>query len=130
MQPQILVLLSLISGTSMVNESVWDNRFRYVEQLRKLGANIDVEGAYCQLWKAWTSCREPKCRLRTYGQGAAMVLAGLAAEGSTTITNVQYIDRGYEGMVEKLTSLGACIDRITDDGAYAVYTAAGGDKYV
>lgn len=115
MQPQILVLLSLISGTSMVNESVWDNRFRYVEQLRKLGANIDVEG-HIAIVEGVDQLQGTEVQATDLRAGAAMVLAGLAAEGSTTITNVQYIDRGYEGMVEKLTSLGACIDRITDDG--------------
>ena len=86
-----------------------------MEQLRKLGANIDVEG-HIAIVEGVDQLQGTEVQATDLRAGAAMVLAGLAAEGSTTITNVQYIDRGYEGMVEKLTSLGACIDRITDDG--------------
>ena len=114
MQPQMMVFLSTISGTSMINESIWDNRFRYVEQLKKLGANIDVEGhiAIVEGVEKLTGAEVMATDLRA---GAAMVLAGLVAEGATTIVNVDYIDRGYEGMMEKLNAMGADIRRISDN---------------
>lgn len=115
MQPQMMVLLSMIPGTSMVNESVWDNRFRYVEQLKRLGANIDVEG-HIAIIEGVNQLQGSEVQATDLRAGAAMILAGLAAEGSTLITNVHYIDRGYEGMVRKLTKLGARIERIGDDG--------------
>lgn len=115
MQPQMMVLLSMIPGTSMVNESIWDNRFRYVEQLKRLGANIDVEG-HIAIIEGVDQLQGGEVQATDLRAGAAMVLAGLAAEGSTTITNIHYIDRGYEGMVRKLTKLGACIERISDEG--------------
>lgn len=114
MQPQMMVLLSIIQGTSMVNESVWANRFRYVEQLKRLGANIDVEGPIAII-EGVAQLQGGEVQATDLRAGAAMVLAGLAAEGSTTVTNIQYIDRGYEGMVDKLTKLGAAIDRVNDD---------------
>lgn len=113
MQPQMMVLLSVIPGTSMINESVTDNRFRYVEQLTKLGANVDVEGhiAIIEGVDKLTGTEVAATDLRA---GAAIVLAGLAAEGTTIVTNVQYIDRGYEDMVGKLKAVGAQIERISD----------------
>ena len=114
MQPQMMVLLSMIPGTSMVNESIWDNRFRYVEQLKRLGANIDVEG-HIAIIEGVDQLQGGEVVATDLRAGAAMVLAGLAAEGSTTITNIHYIDRGYEGMVRKLTKLGACIERTNDE---------------
>lgn len=114
MQPQMMVLLSMIPGTSMINESVFDNRFRYVEQLKRLGAHIDVEG-HIAIIEGVNQLQGSEVQATDLRAGAAMVLAGLAAEGSTAVANVQYIDRGYERMVDKLTSLGACIDRVNDD---------------
>ncbi|MCI8632807.1 MAG: UDP-N-acetylglucosamine 1-carboxyvinyltransferase [Lachnospiraceae bacterium] len=114
MQPQMMVLLSMIPGTSMINESIFDSRFRYVEQLKRLGAKIDVEG-HIAVIEGVDQLQGGEVQATDLRAGAAMVLAGLAAEGSTVISNVGYIDRGYEGMVDKLTKLGACIDRINDD---------------
>lgn len=114
MQPQIMVLMSTISGTSMINESVWDNRFRYVEQLKKLGAHIDIE-SHIAIIEGVDRLSGTEVQATDLRAGVAMVLAGLAAEGYTTITNIDYIDRGYESLVEKLRNLGAHIERISDD---------------
>ena len=113
MQPQMMVLLSRIQGTSMVNESVWDNRFRYVEQLKKLGASIDVEGHIAIIEGVEKLCGA-EVQASDLRAGAAMVLAGLSSEGTTTITNIDYIERGYEAMVTKLKKLGAQIERVSD----------------
>jgi UDP-N-acetylglucosamine 1-carboxyvinyltransferase len=110
MQPQIMVLLATIPGTSMINESVWDSRFKYVDQLRKLGANIDVE-SHLAIIEGVEKLVGTDVEATDLRAGAAMVLAGLAASGVTTVSNVNYIDRGYENMVEKLQGIGARIRR-------------------
>ncbi|MFR8088087.1 MAG: UDP-N-acetylglucosamine 1-carboxyvinyltransferase [Lachnospirales bacterium] len=108
MQPQFMTLMAVTQGTSIITENVWENRFQYVAQLIKMGADINVDGriAVVQGVKDLTGCEVEATDLRA---GAAMVLAGLAAGGTTTITNIKYICRGYEAMVEKLYSLGAHI---------------------
>ncbi len=113
MQPQIMVLLSVIPGISVVNEEVYDSRFRYVEQLRRLGAHIDVEGQMAVVSGVETlyGGEVVATDLRA---GAAMVLAGLVAEGDTYITNFHLVDRGYEGIVDKLRALGANVERISE----------------
>ena len=114
MQPQIAVLLSLAEGTSIVNEGVWENRFRYVDELRRMGADIHVDGklAVVQGVPHLTAAPVKAMDLRA---GAAMVIAALAAKGVTEIEEIQYIERGYEDIVEKLQKLGADIERITED---------------
>ncbi|MBQ9392892.1 MAG: UDP-N-acetylglucosamine 1-carboxyvinyltransferase, partial [Oscillospiraceae bacterium] len=109
MQPQITVALSLAQGTSMVTEGVWDNRFKYVGELKRLGAQIQVDGkvAVVEGVSGLTGAPIQACDLRA---GAALVIAGLAASGTTHLGNVQYIERGYENMVGKLRSLGADIE--------------------
>ena len=115
MQPQIMVLLSKIPGTSMVSEGIWGNgRFQYVEQLKHLGANIDVEG-HIAIIEGGEQLQGSEVEATDLRAGSAMVLAGLIADGSTIVTNTQYIERGYEGMVEKLQSLGAHIERVGDN---------------
>lgn len=123
MQPQMMALLTTVQGTSMINESIYDDRFRYVEQLRKMGAHIDVEGhiAIVEGVEKLSGAEVAATDLRA---GAAMILAGLAAEGLTYITNVDYIDRGYERMVERFQALGAEISRITDDGSVLTKASA------
>ncbi len=111
MQPQIMVLLSMIEGTSIVNESVYDSRFRYVEQLRHMGADIEVEG-HIAVVNGVPKLVGSEVTATDLRAGAAMVLAGLAAEGETYIGNVQLIDRGYEKIVDKLNQMGAWIERI------------------
>ena len=111
MQPQMMVLLSLIDGTSIINESVYDSRFRYVEQLRHLGADIEVEG-HIAVVNGVPKLIASEVKATDLRAGAAMILAGLAAEGVTGISNVALIDRGYEHIVEKLNNMGAWIERI------------------
>ena len=111
MQPQITVLLSLAEGTSIVSESVWDNRFRYVDQLLRMGANIRVEGkvAFIQGVEKLQGAPVAADDLRA---GAAMLIAALAAEGTSEIEKLSHIDRGYENFVEKLRGIGADIKRV------------------
>ncbi len=111
MQPQITVLLALAEGTSIVSESVWDNRFRYVDQLLRMGANIRVEGkvAFIQGVEKLQGAPVAADDLRA---GAAMLIAALAAEGTSEIENLSHIDRGYENFVEKFRNIGADIKRV------------------
>lgn len=113
LQPQILTLLTCAEGTSIVTENVWDNRFKYVEELRRMGANVSVDGriAVVEGGGALTGSPVSSTDLRA---GAALVIAGLMAEGVTEIYNIKYIDRGYEDFEIKLRALGAQITRRTD----------------
>lgn len=110
LQPQMATLLSVAEGTSTMIEGVWDNRFQYVDELKKTGAKIKVEGrmAIVEGVERLTGAKVSATDLRA---GAALVLAALRAEGETAIQNVKYIDRGYEAIEEKLTALGADIER-------------------
>ncbi len=112
MQPQIAVLLSLAEGTSIINEGVWDNRFRYVDELRRMGADVQVDGktAVIQGVPELTAAPVKAMDLRA---GAAMVIAAMAARGVTEIEEIQYIERGYENLVTKLRGLGADIRRVS-----------------
>ena len=111
LQPQIAALLSTCKGTNIITENVWDNRFQYIDELKRLGANITVEGrvAVIEGVNCLSGAEVMATDLRA---GAAMVLAGLAAKGTTTIGDVKYIDRGYEHIEQKLSNLGADIKRI------------------
>ncbi len=116
MQPQIAVLLSIAEGTSIVTEAVWDNRFRYVEELKRMGANIAVDGkiAVIEGIKELNGAPVKATDLRA---GAAMIIAALAATGVTHIEDIEHIERGYEDVVEKFAALGADIRIVyTDDG--------------
>ena len=108
MQPQISVVLCLAQGTSVVTEGVWDNRYRYVDEIRRMGAQIQVDGkvAVIEGVDKLTGAPMQACDLRA---GAAMVIAGLAAQGVTEIDHVYYIERGYEDIVRKLSGVGADI---------------------
>ena len=108
MQPQIATLLSIAQGTSIVTEAVWDNRFRYVEELKRMGAAISVDGkvAVIEGVKELNGAPVKATDLRA---GAAMVIAALSAVGTTHIEDIEHIERGYEDIVEKLTALGADI---------------------
>ncbi|HIS51636.1 MAG TPA: UDP-N-acetylglucosamine 1-carboxyvinyltransferase [Candidatus Onthomonas avicola] len=112
MQPQIAACLCLAEGTSVINEGIWENRYRYVSEFRRLGAHIQVDGkiAVIEGVERLTGASLRACDLRA---GAAMVVAGLAAEGTTEIGCIHYIERGYEKLVEKLQGLGADI-RVVD----------------
>ena len=108
MQPQITTVLCLAEGTSLVTESVWNNRYRYVDELKRMGANIQVDDktAVVEGVDHLTGAPIQACDLRA---GAALVIAALAAQGESEISCVQYIERGYEDIVTKLQGLGATI---------------------
>lgn len=112
MQPQMTVTLALSRGTSIVTETIFDNRFKYVDELAKMGATIKVEGntAIVDGVRKLTGAEVSAPDLRA---GAALVIAGLAADGYTVIDDIQYIERGYESFDEKLRQLGAQIERVT-----------------
>ncbi len=114
MQPQFVALLSTCEGTSTVIEDVWDNRFKYVDQLRRMGANIMVNGDTALITGVERLQAAP-VEADDLRAGAAMVIAGLAAKGETYIESIKYIDRGYEDLVEKLTGVGADIKRVSYD---------------
>ena len=108
MQPQMTAVLTLAEGTSLVTESVWDSRYRYVDELKRMGASIQVDGktAVVEGVDHLTGAPIQACDLRA---GAALVIAALAAQGESRITGVSYIERGYEDIIEKLRALGADI---------------------
>lgn len=112
MQPQMGTLLCLASGTSIITEGIYDNRFKYVNELRKMGAEIQVDGrmAVVEGGSKLTGAVVQACDLRA---GAAMVIAGMCASGVTEVEDVHYIERGYENFVGKLNSLGADIEVVS-----------------
>ena len=115
MQPQMAITLGLSTGTSTITESIFENRFRYVEELRRMGANIKmVEGntAIIHGVEKYTGASVAAPDLRA---GAALVIAGLAAEGYTTVTQIGYIQRGYERFDEKLRALGGLIEKVDSE---------------
>lgn len=114
MQPQIAVSLALGKGTSIVTESIFDNRFKYVDELAKMGSNIKVEGntAIIEGVERFTSANLTAPDLRA---GAALVLACLTAEGFSTVEDIKYIERGYEDFDVKLQKLGAQIAKVDSD---------------
>ena len=123
MQPQMTTLLSMANGTSIVNEAVWDNRFRYVEELRRMGAQISVDGKIAVVEGVETLKGAPVKATDLRG-GAALIIAGLAAEGITIIDDISHIERGYENIVEKLLGLGADIKKVTVEDQIATKAAA------
>ncbi len=112
MQPQFVALLSGANGKSRVTESVWEARFSYIPQLRKMGADIIENGSTAHV-DGVNDLHGAKVRALDLRAGAAMVVAGLAAKGTTEIADIKYIERGYEQIVEKLTAIGADIRRVT-----------------
>ncbi|MDO6354914.1 UDP-N-acetylglucosamine 1-carboxyvinyltransferase [Caloramator sp. CAR-1] len=116
-QQPFTTLLSVSEGRSIVTESIWEGRFKHVDELKRMGANIKVEGkiAIIDGIERLSGAEVMATDLRA---GAALVIAGLAAEGTTTVTHVRHIDRGYEKIEEKLRKLGASIIRITDNREY------------
>ena len=112
MQSQFAVLLTLARGNSMVTESVWDNRFRYVDQLLRMGAKIKVEGKTAVI-EGVDELNGAPVKADDLRAGAAMVIAGLVAKGKTEIEEIHHIQRGYDNIIEKLRSLGADIELVT-----------------
>ena len=112
MQPQFATLLTVARGDSVVSESVWDNRFRYTEQLARMGANISVDGKSAFI-KGVDKLHGAPVIANDLRAGAAMVIAGLMAQGVTEIEEIHHIQRGYDNIIEKLRSLGADIELVT-----------------
>ena len=111
MQPQMAVLLSVAEGTSIITDSVWDNRFRYVDQLTIMGAEIQVDGRVAVI-SGVEKLKGAPVMATDLRAGAAMIIAGLFADGVTEIENIEFIDRGYANVVEKLNAVGADIKRV------------------
>ena len=122
MQPQMAVLLAIAKGTSILSESVWDNRFQYVGQLLRMGANIQVDGKIAVI-EGVDHLTGVKVKATDLRAGAAMIIAGLVAQGQTVVEKTQYVDRGYENIVEKLSALGADIRRVPADPSETVANA-------
>ena len=114
MQPQMSVLLGISEGTSTVTESIFENRFRYVDELARMGASVKVEGNVAVISGVgkFTGARVSAPDLRA---GAALVIAGLAAEAITIVDDIYYIERGYENLDEKLRNLGARIEKVASE---------------
>lgn len=112
MQPQITALLTMAQGTSLVNEAVWDNRFKYVEELHRMGACISVDGKIAVI-EGVPELKGAPVKATDLRAGAALIIAGLAATGETTIEEIQHIERGYEDIVSKLSMLGADIKKVS-----------------
>lgn len=114
MQPQFATMLTTAQGTSVITEGIYSQRFRYAAELEKMGAKIDVDGNVCVISGVDGLCGATvrACDLRA---GVSMVLAGLGAKGVTEVTDIRHIERGYEGLVDKLRALGAEIEKV-DDG--------------
>lgn len=113
MQPQVSTVLCLAEGTSVVTEGVWDNRYKYISELKKMGAEVQVDGktAVIEGVPALTGAPVAACDLRA---GAAVVIAGLCANGETIVEDVVYIERGYQDLVGKLRNLGADITCVSE----------------
>ncbi len=113
MQSQMGVILSIADGTSVINESIWDSRFQYTEELNKMGAKITAQGktAFFEGVKELKGAPVYASDLRA---GAALIVAGIVAKGTTDIYNIEYIDRGYENIEQKFRDLGAKIKRVEE----------------
>ncbi|MCR4802900.1 MAG: UDP-N-acetylglucosamine 1-carboxyvinyltransferase [Lachnospiraceae bacterium] len=119
MQPQFATLLALSEGSSIVTESIFENRFKYVDELARMGAKITVEGntAFIEGVEKFSNARLSAPDLRA---GAALVMAGLAADGISTVDQIEYIQRGYESFEEKLRGIGAIIELVDDEDEHAI----------
>ena len=118
MQPQIAVLLALAEGTSVISEGIWSNRFRYTEQLIRMGASINVDGQLAMIHGV-EKLKGAPVKADDLRAGAAMIIAALAADGESEIEDILHIDRGYEHVVEKFSALGADIKRINMPDGYS-----------
>lgn len=114
MQPQIGVTLALCEGTSTITESIFENRFKYLDELARMGANVKIEGNFATIEgvKNFSGARVSAPDLRA---GAALVIAGLATDGITIIDDIVYIQRGYEGFEAKLRKIGGMIERVSSE---------------
>lgn len=115
MQPQITVALGLADGTSIVTESIFDNRFKYVDELARMGASIKVEAGISAIISGVEGYTGANITAPDLRAGAALVIAGLVAEGETVVDDIKYIERGYENFDEKLRGLGANITKVESE---------------
>lgn len=113
LQSQIGVLLSLSNGTSTLTEQIWESRFTYIDELNKMGANIIVNDKTA-VFNGVNHLKGAKVKATDLRAGAALVIAGIIADGTTEITNINYIDRGYENIEDKFRKLGANIERVVE----------------
>lgn len=110
LQSQIMVLLTQAEGTSLVIETVWENRFMHVDELKRMGADIKIDGHSALIKPSQlTGAEVTATDLRA---GAALILAGLVAEGETEVRNINHVERGYEDIEEKLSGIGADIRKV------------------
>ena len=114
LQPQMGVALSVASGTSIINESIWESRFQYTNELNKMGAKITAQGKTA-IFEGVESLNGAPIYATDLRAGAALLIAGIIANGTTELYNIHYIDRGYEHIEDKFRSLGANIQRITEE---------------
>lgn len=112
LNPQMTTLLATCKGTSYLTENIWEDRFQYIKELQKFGTDISINGRTATINEV-SHFKAAQVKATDLRAGAAMILAGLAAKGETYITNVKFIDRGYEFIEQKLTNLGADIKRIS-----------------
>ncbi|MBR4112611.1 MAG: UDP-N-acetylglucosamine 1-carboxyvinyltransferase [Ruminiclostridium sp.] len=108
MQPQLAALLTLAKGTSIINEGIFDNRFRYVDELRRMGADISVDGNVAMI-EGVSHLTGAPVKASDLRAGAALIIAGLSTNGTTEIEDIYHVERGYENMDEKLRKMGADI---------------------
>ena len=113
-QPQFTTLLATVNGTSIVNENVWETRYQYVSELALMGAHISVEGRLAII-EGGSKLKGAPVKATDLRAGAALVIAGLCADGVTEVGSIQYIERGYENIIEKLRALGADIKKVYKD---------------
>ncbi|MGN1126664.1 MAG: UDP-N-acetylglucosamine 1-carboxyvinyltransferase [Ruminococcus sp.] len=112
-QPQFVAMLTSCNGTSIINENVWDNRYQYISELQRMDAKISVEGRLAII-EGGRPLKAASVKATDLRAGAAMIIAALTAKGTTVISNIQYIERGYEEVVEKFRELGADIKKVYD----------------
>ena len=122
MQPQMTVLLTLAQGTSIITDSIWDNRFRYVDDLRRMGAHIQVDGNIAVV-EGGHPLKGAPVRATDLRAGAALIIAGLCAQGTTYIEDIYHVERGYENMEGKLCGLGADMKKIFTPDPLGISTA-------
>lgn len=114
LQPQIGVVMSIADGTSMITESIWDSRFQYTEELNKMGAKITSQGKVA-IFEGVDKLVGAPVYATDLRAGAALIIAGIVAEGITSIYDIHHIDRGYENIEEKFRALGANIQRVNEE---------------
>ncbi len=113
LQPQMGVVLSIAEGTSIINESIWESRFQYTNELNKMGAQITAQGKSA-IFEGVDALRGASVYATDLRAGAALIIAGISAEGKTEVYNLEHIDRGYENIEEKFRNIGANIQRVTE----------------